>query len=327
VSLSFRDKQRLYLSLAQLVRSGIPFPSAVEKLGNTSRGAGRHLFRKLRRRIADGKTVGEAFASEHPAITVLETAVVTAVERSGRLEHGLQELSNYFGGLAQARAVILKRCIYPFFLLHFGVFVLSAPTLVLQGPRPFVAQTFGVLLCVYAVAAVIAILVPMLGNVGATSAAIDRLLRTVPLIGKIRRSFALSRFCTVYEIQLDAGVNIIDSLLTAGQASRSGLVRSAVDFAVPELRAGAQVGPLLAASGAFPAHIIQSFIVGEETGGLDKELKRLADELRNEALGTLETLSEWVPKLIYVAILLYLAYRIITGYQQMWENVMKATEL
>jgi type II secretory pathway component PulF len=68
---------------------------------------------------------------------------------------------------------------------------------------------------------------------------------------------------------------------------------------------------LLAASGAFPAEVIQSFIVGEETGGLDKELKRLADELRNEALGTLETLSEWVPKLIYVAILLYFAYRII----------------
>ena len=103
-------------------------------------------------------------------------------------------------------------------------------------------------------------------------------------------------------------------MLTAGQASRSGLVRSAVDFAVPELRGGAQVGPLLAASGAFPPDVIQSFIVGEETGGLDKELKRLADELRNEALGTLETLSEWVPKLIYFAIVLYFAYRIISFY-------------
>ena len=320
MSLRFRDKQRLYQSLAQLVRSGIPFPSAVEKLANTSHGATRHLLRKLRERVASGKTVGEAFACEHPAVTVLETAVVTAVERSGRLEHGLQELANYFGGLAQARAIILKRCAYPLFILHFGIFTLAAPTLVLQGVRPFLIQTFGVLIFVYAVAAVIALLLPMLGNVAATSAAVDRLLRTVPLIGKIRRSFALSRFCTVYEIQLDAGVNIIDSLLTAGQASRSGLVRSAVDFAVPELRGGAQVGPLLAASGAFPPEVIQSFIVGEETGGLDKELKRLADELRNEALGTLETLSEWVPKLIYVAIVLYFAYRIIlfyTGYFRM----------
>jgi type IV pilus assembly protein PilC len=314
MSLSLREKQRLYHSLAQLIRSGIPFPSAVEKLANTSRGATSHLLRKLRGRVSEGKTVGEAFACEHPAVTVLETAVVTAVERSGRLEHGLQELANYFGGLAQARAVILKRCAYPFFLLHFGVFALAVPTLVFQGIRPFVMQTFGVLLGFYAVVAVIAFLVPMLGNIAATSVSVDRLLRTVPLIGKIRRSFALSRFCTVYEIQLDAGVNIIDSLLTAGQASRSGLVLSAVDFAVPELRSGAQVGPLLAASGAFPAEVIQSFIVGEETGGLDKELRRLSEELRNEAIGTLETFSEWVPKLIYVGIVLYFAYFIVQFY-------------
>lgn len=323
MSLSLADKQRLYQSLAQLVRAGIPFPSALDKLGNTSRGAVRQLLRKLRGRVADGKTVGEAFACEHPSITVLETAVVTAVENSGRLEHGLQELANYFGGLAQARAVVLKRCAYPLFLLHFGIFVLAAPTLVLQGLRPFISQTFGVLLCVYAVAAVVALLIPLLGNAAATSVAIDRLLRTVPLIGKIRRSFALSRFCSVYEIQLDAGVNIIDSLLTAGRASRSGLVRSAVNFAVPEVRAGAQVGPLLAASGAFPAEVIQSFIVGEETGGLDKELKRLADELRNQALGTLETLSEWVPKLIYIAIVLYFAVRIVRFYADYMRMVLQ----
>jgi type IV pilus assembly protein PilC len=314
VSLSFRDKQRLYQRLSQLVRSGIPFPSAVDKLTSTSHGATRHLLRKLRHRVSQGKTVGEAFACEHPAVTVLETAVLTAVERSGRLEHGLQELANYFGGLAQARATIIKRCAYPFFLLHFGIFALAVPTLIFRGIQPFVMQTFGVLLGVYAVAAVIAFLMPMLGNIAATSVSVDRLLRTVPLIGRIRRSFALSRFCTVYEIQLDAGVNIIDSLLTAGQASRSGLVHSACNFAVPELRSGAQVGPLLAASGAFPAEVIQSFMVGEETGGLDKELKRLADELRIEALGTLETLSEWVPRLIYLAIVLYFAYQIILFY-------------
>jgi type II secretory pathway component PulF len=140
--------------------------------------------------------VGEAFACEHPAVTVLETAVVTAVERSGRLEHGLQELANYFGGLAQrvpSSSSVRLSILHPA-LRHFrsrrpdACFSRAAAV-----PHPNVRRLF----FVYAVAAVIALLVPMLGNVAATSAVVDRLLRTVPLIGKIRRSFALSRFCTV----------------------------------------------------------------------------------------------------------------------------------
>ncbi|MEI9893039.1 MAG: hypothetical protein WDN28_03780 [Chthoniobacter sp.] len=79
---------------------------------------------------------------------------------------------------------------------------------------------------------------PLLRDFGAVSGVLDRLLNAVPVIGTIRRSFALSRFCTVYGLQLDAGINVIDSVLTAGRSSRSGSVRSAVDSVVPEIRSG-----------------------------------------------------------------------------------------
>jgi type IV pilus assembly protein PilC len=323
VSLSLRDKQRFYHNLAQLIRSGIPFPSALEKIAKTSHGALRRLLQKLRAQSAAGKTVGEAFALERPAITVLEASVISAVEKSGRLEHGLQELANYFSALAQARAMVIKRCTYPLFILHFGIFMLAAPKLFLEGLGPYLKETFSVLVWVYAFAGIVALLVPLLSEAAATNVWFDRLLRAVPLVGKIRRCFAISRFCTVYEIQLDAGINVMDSLLAAGRASRSGLVRAAVDAVLPEVRTGAQVGPLLAISGAFPDHVSQSLIVGEETGGLDRELKRLAEELRNEALGTLEMLSEWLPKLIYTTIVLYLGYSIVTSYQHMLQNSLK----
>jgi type II secretory pathway component PulF len=326
VSLSLREKQRLYLSLAQLVRSGIPFPTALEKLANTTRGATRQLVVKLRSAAVGGKSVGDAFAAGRPAITVLEATVVGAGERSGRLDHGLQELSDYFGSLAQARATVIKRLAYPVFLLHFGIIILAVPKFFMEDARAFFVQAFGTLGAIYAVAALIAVLVPLLSDAGATNAAIDRLLRAVPLLGKIRRSFALSRFCTVYEIQLDAGVNVIDSLVNAGRASRSAMVRSAVDVAVPEVRSGAQVGPLLAVSGAFTEELVHSLIVGEETGRLDQELRRLAEDLRNEAVGTLETFSEWMPKLIYVAIMLYLAYSIVTGYMGILQRTMNVFE-
>ena len=315
MSLSLREKQSLYHSLAQLIRTGIPFPAALDKLAGTTRGGARRLVDAARLALANGRTVGEAFAAQRPAVTPLEASVLTAVEKSGQLDHGLRELSDYFGSLAQARALVIRRIQYPVFLLHFGIIVLGAPVLVLKGSREFFRQVGTTFIFIYAAAAIVAMVAPVLRDAGATSAAVDRLLGCVPLIGKVRRSFALSRFCTVYGLQLNAGVNVIDALIAAGRASRSGLVSSAVDAAVPEVRGGAQVGPLLAASGAFPAELMQSLIVGEETGRLDEELRRMAADLRQEAIGTLETLADWLPKFFYVAIVLYLAWKILVLFQ------------
>jgi type II secretory pathway component PulF len=311
VSLSLREKQSLYHSLAQLVRPGIPFPQALDKIAPSTRGDARRLIQAARKSVAAGHTVGEAFAAMPSIITSLESAVVSAVEKSGQLERGFRDLSEYFGALDRARRTLLTRCAYPVFMLHLGVLLLNASTY-LTSPDLYWRQVGSIFLFVYAVVAVVALATPLLREMGEVSAAIDRLLITFPVIGQIRRSFALSRFCTVYGMQLDAGINVIDSVLNAGRSSRSGLVRSAVDSAVPEIRNGSQVGPLLAASGAFPSDLTQALIVGEETGSLDDELRRMSLEFRQKALSALEVFTEWLPRLMYTGVVLYIGWKIVT---------------
>ena len=311
MSLSLREKQSFYHSLAQLVRSGVPFPKALDKLAGTTRGSARQLLDATRQALADGRTVGEAFATQRSGITPLEASVISAVEKSGQLDHGLRELSDYFAALAQARETIIKRLTYPVFLLHFGILVLSVPTFVLKSSAEFFRDVGGTFVFIYAAVAIVAMTTPVLRDLGAGSGFVDRLVNAIPLLGRVRSSFALSRFCTVYGLQLDAGVNIIDALISAGESSRSGSIRAAVAAAVPEVRAGSQVGPLLAASGAFPMEILQTIIVGEETGKLVEELQRIAKDLREEALAKLETLADWLPKLLYVGIVLFLGWKIL----------------
>ena len=296
--MTLRQKQSLYYSLGQLVRSGIPFPKALNKLVLTTRGESRRLLESARKSLADGHTVGEAFAAQPATVTPLEIAVISAVEKSGQLERGLSELSQYFGALNQARQSIIKRCAYPLFLLHFGILILNAPIIFIQGLREY-GHTVGLaFFFFYSGVMIVALATPLLRDLGAVNASLDRLLIIFPVLGNIRRSFALSRFCTVYGLQLDAGINVIDSVLNASRSSLSGLVRSAVNSAVPELRGGSQVGPLLAASGAFPSDLTQALIVGEETGSLDDELRRMAAEFREKALSSLEIFAEWLPKLL-----------------------------
>jgi general secretion pathway protein F len=235
----------------------------------------------------------------------------------------MKQLADSYAAFAKARALIFGKAAYPIFVLHFGIFALALPTLLSAGLPPYLRETGLSLLVFYAIVGVALLLGPILRNAGSINPGADRMLRMLPLLGKIRRAFALARFCLVYDLQLGAGVNVFDALQTAGRASRSGLILQAVERAIPEVRAGAQVGALLAVSNAFPSEMMRTFLVAEETGELDRELPRLTEEYQAEALRRVETAGDWLSKFIYLAIMLYLAWSIIDTYTGMLSKVMQ----
>jgi type II secretory pathway component PulF len=255
----------------------------------------------------------------------MERSSVAALERTGRLDEGLDQLGKYFEAMARARAEIFRRSAYPLFILHLGVLLMYLPLIFTSGAgaTEYLKKTGVLLLFFYGIVAIAAFVVPILRDSGATSAAVDRLLRMIPLIGKIRRAFALSRFCAAYDLQLGAGVNVMDSLASAGRASRSGLVNDAVEKALPEVRTGSQVGPLLATHSAFPREMKQALLVAEETGSLDAELPRLAEEYQRDGLTRLASFSEWMPRLIYFGVIAFVAWNIIVGYSNYVDGVMR----
>lgn len=321
MSLSLREKQNLYYSLGQLLRSGAPISSALHSLANTSSGSQRRLLERLNKRIVAGKSIGDALAAERPGVSELEIGVIAACEKSGRHEYGMNQLATYHGAFAVAREAMLKRLAYPVFIIHFCVILMNLNIAITgAGVGAYLAKVLGTLALFYGIALIVLFAIPLLRDAGATSAALDRVLRRIPMVGKIRRAFATSRFCATYEMQLDAGINVIDALEAAQRASLSGLIRAAIKRAIPEVRQGSQVGPLLVASGAFPELMTRAVCIGEQTGELDKELARMTDEYREEALGRLDTLSEWVPRLIYVAILLYAGYSIVKVYMGIYAS-------
>ncbi len=327
MSLRLREKQSLYHSLGQLLRSGVPLPGAVASLAQTASGGQRRLLRRLNDAIKDGKTIAEALDRERSDIGDLEIGVVAAGEKSGRLDSSAAHLAGYFGALAAARESLLKKCAYPVFVLHFGVFLLALPKLFFGGGvAAYLRATVGFFALVYGILLCLALLVPLLRDAGAKSAALDRLLRFLPLLGKVRRAFATARFCATYGMQLDAGINVLDALQAAQRASRSGLIRATIAKALPEVRGGVQVGPLLAVSGAFPEPMTRALCIGEQTGELDAELARLAAEYQAEGVSRLETAAEWVARLFYIAILLYVGFIIVTGYKAYLEKALSIGE-
>ena len=330
MSLSHREKQRFFDSLARFVHTGITIPAALDKLGGTSGGALRPVMKSLRRAFADGQGVAEAFRAQHGALGVMEASVIGAAERTGRLDHVLHQLSDYHGALAQAREQARAKLLYPAFLFHFGVLALSLPRLlpkselstepagIEHGLIPYLWTTLGTFAVLYATAFVIVSIARALGRMATRSAAIDSLLSMIPLVGKVRRNFALARFCMTYELHLGAGVNAIEALDTAADASQSGCVRKAVARAIPEVRGGAPVGETFASADSLPGELIEGLLVGEESGQLDKTLLRLAEGYQADAIAALQALAEWLPRLIYLVIVGYMAFMIVRVLSQVW---------
>lgn len=309
MKLSLRSKQEFYHQLGQLLKAGVAFPKALETLERS--GTSSRLLQPLRQALSKGKTIGEAFAGQ-PLLTAMESSVFASSERSGRLEYACDYLSAYFEKLDRMRSEMLRKTAYPIFLLHFGVLILPVSEIFKNGMDAYLHSTVGFLVQLYLIGGAAWLLGASLKNAGTTVNWVDRLLRQIPVLGQLRRTFASNRFCATYDLQLEAGVNIMESLQSAAKASQSACVLEAVQSILPEIRAGNQVGPLLAASGAFPSGMTRVFCIAEEIGGLDKELKRLCAGYEEAIRARMETLANWIPKLIYIGVTLYLAYQILS---------------
>jgi type IV pilus assembly protein PilC len=320
-----RAKARFYHDLGQMIHSGVSFQNAVEKLTRHARGATAKTLAGLREALKSGMTVPEALAAQSD-VSDLEMSLFSACARAGRLDTGLAQAAEYYGMVAQAKSKMWTRMGYPLFVLHFGVVAYNVINSFKGGFDAVVNGVIAGVAVLWAGILLAGLVVAFIVRQGGKNPAVDRALGWIPIIGKMRSSFALSRFCSAYDLQLEAGVNVFSALESSSRASGSAVIVEAGERALPAVRAGEQVGSALADTRAFPDPFIQTFLVGEETGRLPKELRQLSDDYRVAGFQRLEMLSEWIPRLLYVSIMILIGWHIVLfyqGYYKMTEDIMR----
>ena len=313
VKLSLQEKQTFYRELEQFVRSGIPLPQAVESLVPETGGGVRRVLKQLLALFLKGQSVPDAFRALPETFGTLEVSMIDASSNTGRLEQAFIYLTHYFEALETLRAGIIKRSLWPVIQLHFGVFIANLGAIFLGGltMQQYLVRCALTLGAFYLAGAVIWIVVAIVLQIARGSAALDRALGMIPLLGKLRRYLALSRFCATYEMQLQAGINAMDSVRAAGEASQSARIRRAVGRFLPKMRAGVSLGSLITGQGAFPSALQRAIRLGEESGSLDEDLVRWAGYYQKNAIDSLETLGTWVSRFVYLVVAGYFVYSII----------------
>jgi type II secretory pathway component PulF len=153
---------------------------------------------------------------------------------------------------------------------------------------------------------------------------IEALLRAVPILGTARRWLALSRLTASLEGLLSAGVNIVEAWELAATASGSPALRRAVHAWKPDLQAGKTPAEMVTGSRVFPELFANQYATGELSGKLEDTVGRLHRYYQGEGVRKMQAVAQWVPRLIYLTIVFFIAYKILTfwtGYFQQVQNV------
>ena len=317
-----RDKARLFHELGQLLRAGFPLPRALEKLMKFSRGGAVIALREVAVVLARGGTAGEAMSAP-AAFSGLDAAIFSSSDSAGKLEKGLALAAEYHDTMAAARSRILTKTAYPLFIVHFAGLAFALPKLVMPdgGEGAFVsalALNFGVL---WGVVLALWLLSRLVAALAAKVPVVDHLLGALPLFGKLRRGFALSRFCLAYDMQMEAGINVFSALTMAAAAAGGAAHRSAAQQAAALVREGAPLSTALAKSGVFPEPLLRCFSVGESTGQLEAELRRAATDYRDASVKRIEILVEWMPRVALIVVGVFIGFRVVDFYTKQMSAV------
>ena len=106
---------------------------------------------------------------------------------------------------------------------------------------------------------------------------IDGLLLRAPVLGDLLRKSAVSRFTRTLGTLISSGVSILDGLEITAKTAGNRVVHDAVMQSRQSIAGGETIAGPLQSSGVFPPMVISMISVGEQTGGLDEMLTKIAD--------------------------------------------------
>jgi type IV pilus assembly protein PilC len=296
-AIKMRDIVIFTRQFSTMINAGLPLVQALDILAKQSENP--HLQAVVRDVVFDvesGHTVADALRKHPKAFSDLYTNMVAAGEAGGILDTILNRLAVFMEkndalvrkvkgamiypavimAVAALCVVILLWKVIPVFANMFGSvgMDLPLPTKVVIGMSAFLNAWWWAILGGGAAAAYA---VRRYYGTPGGQLVIDRLLLRVPVLGDVLRKSAVSRFTRTLGTLISSGVSILDGLEITARTSGNRVVQDAIMQSRASIAGGETIAGPLQKSNVFPPMVISMIAVGEQTGGLDEMLAKIAD--------------------------------------------------
>jgi type II secretory pathway component PulF len=257
---------------------------------------------------------GVEFASageQSGLFTQLDARLIRAATNAGSPEKTYRRLADYYTDRAQQLATMKSRLMLPAAIFLLALLVGPIPALI-NGSLSLASYVWQVLRPLLLIAALVYLIRALL-RMGSKSAG-KSFLQQVPLYGPIFIRQNLRDFFDSLGLMLEAGMSMLDALPLALDTVTDGDIRRELNKIRPRVAKGSSLTDALPGIGyVTDERLIQFVRTGEASGKLPEMLLRhtsMETESINSFLGQL---AMWVPRVVYGAVLIWMAYGLLTG--------------
>jgi type IV pilus assembly protein PilC len=326
---------------ATMINSGLPLVQSLDILAEQTEN--QHLRKVIQAILYDvesGHTLADAMGRHPKVFTELYVNMVAAGEAGGILDTILLRLATFLEkndalirkikgamiypavifSVAGIAVVILLIFVIPTFQNMFetaGV-QLPMPTRVVIGMSSFLKGYW------WAVAGGLVVLAFMIRQTYGTDGrrlAIDRLLLTIPIFGDLQRKAAVARFTRTLGTLVSSGVSILEGLEITAKTAGNRVIHDAVMGSRASIAGGETIAGPLKESGVFPPMVVQMINVGEQTGGLDEMLTKIADFYDEEVDAAVEALLSAMEPIMIVVLGVVVGGMIVAMYLPIFDMI------
>jgi len=288
--------------LATLIGASMPLFEAISTLMEQERpGEMRSVLSRVKERLAEGRGLAAALASESQLFSESYISMVAAGEASGALDLVLERLADFLEGQETVRSKVTTALAYPIlmaivgsgvmlFLLTFvipkitGVFAdnkaaLPFITVILLNVSTIVRKGWWVLAAF--IAAVVFTYRRLMQRENFRLKR-DTLLLKVPGMGSLLQKLILARFAKILGLLLTSGVPVIKAMEITAEAVVNRAYRTFIGEAKADLIEGGKLSATLANSPLFPPLLIHMIGIGEQSGTMEKMLEKAGSAFEKE---------------------------------------------
>jgi len=295
--IKMRDIVIFTRQFSTMINSGLPLVQALDILAKQSENKTlQDVTRAVVFDVESGHTVADALRKHPKAFNDLYVNMVAAGEAGGILDTILMRLAVFMEkndalvrkvkgamiypavimAVAAIAITVLLIFVIPVFENMFGSvgLALPLPTRIVIGLSHALKSYW------YVVVGIIGGSVYALKTYYATpngKLTIDRTMLKAPVLGDVLRKSAVSRFTRTLGTLISSGVSILDGLEITAKTAGNQVVHNAVMESRQSIAGGETIAAPLEKSKVFPPMVISMIAVGEQTGGLDEMLSKIAD--------------------------------------------------
>jgi type IV pilus assembly protein PilC len=293
----------------------------------------------VREDIEAGLLLSDALGRHPKIFNPLYVAMVRAGESGGVLEESLNRVAAQLEADASLRRQVKAAMMYPAVVLSFAFLVLVALIAFIVPVFIGVFKDFGGKLPAitrFTVALSHAVTHEWYLLIGAFVGIIvgfrswrksswgrpqwDAFRLKIPMkIGQTVQKIALARWSRTFSALYSAGVPILQAIEVTGQTAGNAVIEKAMVEVVESVKQGGQIAAPLRSAPVFPPMVAQMIAVGEETGGLDTMLTKVADFYEDEVAAAIKALTSILEPVMIVLVGAIVGFIVIAMYMPMFK--------